>query len=459
MEMGACKGGVPGRARASLVAAGLAALATAMTGCGGGSGPGSGQDPDPVVLDIPIAYVKRPVPLNNQGNPAPADIRNLRTFNIGAELWVRERAAVGAAERNITARVTNGSGLYDIRDLEVSYDGGRLLFAMRGPFIQGADEEDQPTWNIWEYEFDTDTLRRVIVSDVTAEAGHDVAPHYLPDGRIIFSSTRQRSSRALLLDEGKPQFDALDESRNEPAFVLHVMTAEGGDIRQVSFNQSHDLDPTVLSNGQVLFSRWDNAGSVNAVHLYRMNPDGTDLELYYGRNSHPTGTGGASIQFVQPREMPDGRILTVTRPFVVNDLGGALTVIDGANYVENLQPTAVNAGVLQGPAQVPAVVNDVRTDGSVSPGGRFSGAYPLWDGTSRLFASWSPCRLRDAQVALHPGEPGKPGLLGRAAPLRHLDLRPGRRHPAARVHGGRGLRLRRGGGGPAPEPAAGDLRP
>jgi hypothetical protein len=400
--MGACKGGVPGRARASLVAAVLAALATAMTGCGGGSGPGSGQDPDPVVLDIPIAYVKRPVPLNNQGNPAPADIRNLRTFNIGAELWVRERAAVGAAERNITARVTNGSGLYDIRDLEVSFDGGRLLFAMRGPFIQGAEEEDQPTWNIWEYEFGTDTLRRVIVSDVTAEAGHDVAPHYLPDGRIIFSSTRQRSSRALLLDEGKPQFDAQDESRNEPAFVLHVMTADGGDIRQVSFNQSHDLDPTVLSNGQVLFSRWDNAGSVNGVHLYRMNPDGTNLELYYGRNSHPTGTGGASIQFVQPREMPDGRILTVTRPFVVNDLGGALTVIDGVNYVENLQPTAANAGVLQGPAQSPAVINDVHTDGSVSPGGRFSGAYPLWDGTSRLFASWSPCRLRDAQGNLFP---------------------------------------------------------
>ena len=84
---------------------------------------------------------------------------------------------------------------------------------MRAQFIEGADEEDQPTWNIWEYDLDTETLRRIIASDITAEAGHDIAPHYLPDGRIIFASTRQRQSNAILLDEGKQQFAALDENR------------------------------------------------------------------------------------------------------------------------------------------------------------------------------------------------------------------------------------------------------
>src|SRR5690606_13413016 len=135
-------------------------------------------------------YVKRSLPLNNGGNLVASDLRQLRTFNTGAELWVRERAMPSAAELNVTARVTEGSGLYDIRDLEVSWDGTRLIFAMRGPFIQGADEEDQPTWNIWEYDIAADDLRRVISSDLSAEAGHDVAPHYLPDGRILFSSTR-----------------------------------------------------------------------------------------------------------------------------------------------------------------------------------------------------------------------------------------------------------------------------
>ena len=75
-------------------------------------------------------------------------------------------------------------------------------------------------------------------------------PHYLPDGRIVFSSTRQRQSRAILLDEGKPQFAAQDEDHNEPAFVLHVMDADGSDIHQISFNQSHDLDPAVLDDGR-----------------------------------------------------------------------------------------------------------------------------------------------------------------------------------------------------------------
>ena len=49
---------------------------------------------------------------------------------------------------------------------------------------------------------------------------NDVSPHYLPDGRIVFSTTRQTQSQGILLDEGKPQFSAQDEARQEPAFVL-----------------------------------------------------------------------------------------------------------------------------------------------------------------------------------------------------------------------------------------------
>ncbi len=374
-------------------------MAGLLTACGGG-GVGGGQNSDPVIVDVAIAYVKRPVPVDDQGAVEPSDVRELRTFNIGADLYVRERAAVSAAEINVTNRITQGGGLYDIRDLEMSFDGTKVVFAMRGPFEQGADEEDQPTWNIWEYTLGTDVLRRIIASDLNAASGHDVAPQYLPDGRIIFSSTRQRQSKAVLLDEGKPQFDAQDEDRNEPAFVLHVMNDDGSDIHQVSFNQSHDLDPTVLTNGQVLFSRWDNAAGNNEINLYRMNPDGTALELYYGAQSHATGTDGAIVQFVQPREMPDGRILTLVRPFQTDESGGDLVAIDGQNFVENLQPTATNAGLLVGPAQTRVVVNDVRTDDSISPGGEFSSAYPLFDGTNRMFVSWSPCRLLNATLQI-----------------------------------------------------------
>jgi hypothetical protein len=378
-----------------------AAVAFGVAACGGG-GVGGEQNPDPVVLDVPIAYIKRPLPVDAQGALQGSDLRELRTFNIGADLYVRERAAVSAAERNVTARITLGTGLYDIRDPEVSWDGATIVFAMRGPFVVGADEEDQPTWNIWEYNIAGDTLRRVISSDLNAEAGHDLSPAYLPDGRIVFSSTRQRQSKAVLVDEGKQQFDAQDEDRNEPAFVLHVMTADGLDIHQISFNQSHDLDPSVLANGQILFSRWDNAAGNSEMNLYRMNPDGTGLELFYGARSHETGTDGATIQFAQPREMPDGRILAVIRPFQADDNGGDLLSIDAANYVENLQPTAVNAGLLSGPAQTRTVINDVRTDDGISPGGEFGAAFPLWDGTGRVFAVWSPCRLLNVDDQIVP---------------------------------------------------------
>jgi hypothetical protein len=371
----------------------LTVMFTLTAGCtssdGGGTvSPGSGQGPDPVVLDSPIAYVKRPAPAADE--PVD-DSRSLLTFREGGDLWVRDRASPSAAERNVTFEITQGEG--DVRDVEPSYDGTRLVFAMREPLIEGADEEDQPTWNVWEYEIASRQLRRVIQSDIVAEEGHDVAPHYLPDGRIVFSSTRQRQSRAILLDEGKPQFAAQDESRDEPAFVLHVMNADGSGLRQISFNQSHDLDPAVLDDGRIVFSRWENAGPNNEINLYTVRPDGTGLQLLYGAHSHATGTDGEDVHFFDPRATGPGRVVALAQPFEAPDLGAQVVEIDVGNYVENTQPTLPNRGVLSGPAQVPATVNVVSTLEGPSPGGRYSAAFPLRDGTGRLLVTWTQCRL------------------------------------------------------------------
>jgi hypothetical protein len=343
-----------------------------------------------LVADFGIAYVKRPLP-EDLDELNTLDAREATTFIAGGDLYFRDLAAPGARERNVTFRETGGMG--DVKDVEMSFDGTRLLFAMRMPEIEGADPEDQPKWNIWEYDIAADELRRIIASDIIAEDGHDVAPHYLPDGRIIFSSDRQRASKAILLDEGKPQFSALDESRNEHAVVLHVMNEDGSDIHQVSFNQSHDLDPVVLSSGEVVFTRWDNMGNRNNLNLYKMKPDGTELQLLYGANSHQTGTDGGLVEFLQPREMPDGSLMVVLRPGSGSYLGGDIVKIDVENYIENTQPTLANAGVLTGPAQESVSVNETRTDQLPSPGGRFNSAFPLWDGTDRAFVSWTPCRL------------------------------------------------------------------
>ncbi|MCU7920581.1 MAG: hypothetical protein KZQ95_19830 [Candidatus Thiodiazotropha sp. (ex Epidulcina cf. delphinae)] len=358
-----------------------------LTGCGGGDG----QDPDPVVVDYPVAYVKRPVTETES-----TDIRLSQTSVMGGDLYLKAFASPGADETDITGSVTGGAG--DVRDVSVSFDGAKLLFSLRLPLIEDAEPEDQPTWNIWEYDIQAGSLKRIIVSDITAEDGHDRFPHYLPDGRIVFSSTRQRLAKARLLDEGKPQYLAMERSVDEPAMVLHVMNDDGSDITQISFNRSHDFSPSVLANGQVVFSRWDNADGNNAIHLYRMNPDGTELELLYGLNSHETGTSGSTVQFMRPLEMPDGQIMALLLPFDGTDEGGDLIVIDSVDYVDNEQPTWENLG-LSGPAQSSATAHQINTDGAPSMGGQLRSAYPLYDGTGRLLISWSQCRLlEDGQI-------------------------------------------------------------
>ena len=371
----------------------LAVLGLLLTACGGGAGSGGSGGLDPLVADFGIAYVRQPVPVDDD-----EDLREPGFFSAGGDLIFRDLAAPDAAERNVTFRVTGGMG--DVLDVEPAFDGSKLLFSLRLPEIEGADPEDQPTWNLWEYEIATDTLTRVIESDIIAEDGQDIAPHYLADGRIVFSSTRQRISKALLTDEGKPQFSSRVENENDFAYVLHVVDARNGpvqasDITQISFNQSHDLDPTLLENGELLFSRWDNTANRDGIHLYKMYPDGTNLRLVYGANSHDTGTDGEIIEFVEARETLDNRLLALIKQSNGNFQGGDVVSIEANNYVENQQPTAMNTGILTGPAQVSEAFGNVRTDDLPSPSGRFNGYFPLWDGTDRALITWSQCRLME----------------------------------------------------------------
>ena len=248
----------------------------------------SSDGTDPVVVDLPVAYIERPLE-NEDGEIEPDDAAEPQSFRPGAVLYLKQKASVDADVVDISSAAfadesflnDDGQLLYDVRDVSSSFDGKKLLFSLRAPEIENADEEDQPTWNIWEYDIEAKSLRRIFDStlNVRAEEGQDISPSYLPDGRILFTSTRQTRSKAILLDEGKTGYAALDEDRNVHAFNLHVMESDGKNIQQLTFNQSHDLDPVVLLNGKILFSRWDNAGQTrnNGVNLYEINPDGSGL--------------------------------------------------------------------------------------------------------------------------------------------------------------------------------------
>jgi len=380
-------------------------VATLLTACtqgpgGGGIGLGSGQDPDPATVDFPIFYIRHQIP-EDQDN-----VTRVRPFveddDYDASLWKRDRASPGSPETNLTARLKTMEGAdptdrYDLKDLAVSPDGLKVAFAMRGP-LDDFDEDEPPTWNIWEYDIVTDNLHRVIQSDIVAEDGQDVAPAYLPDGRILFSSTRQRQAKAILLDEGKAQFESANEARGESAFVLHVMNSDGTGIHQITFNPSSDLYSTVLQNGRVLFTRWDRAPGRDGLHLYTTNPDGTDTQLHYGALSHLTGTAvagvGTPIEFMRAREMSDGKLMVLTRQRTNVDFGGSLTLVDANHFVDNTQPLLANAGAA-GPAQSSATLNPVSTVPGPSEGGRFESGWPLWDGSGRILVSWTQCRLLD----------------------------------------------------------------
>jgi hypothetical protein len=121
-----------------------------LAGCGAGGGAGSsdslggGQNPDPVVQDFPIAYVKRPLLTDDDGNLLTVDVREPAAFMPGAELFVRDRASPSATERSLTAGVfpddeDGNPPLYDVRDLSASFDGMKLVFSMRAPEIPNAD--------------------------------------------------------------------------------------------------------------------------------------------------------------------------------------------------------------------------------------------------------------------------------------------------------------------------------
>ena len=379
------------------VAFGLMVLiAFGLSACGGTGTSDDGADPG--VLEVPIAYIKRPLPTNNQGDPVQLDFRDPRFFTEGGDVFLRDNSSAVSDEVNLTSTITQGVG--DVKGLNVSFDGQRIIFSLR-LFDPNPNDDDTPSWNIYEYDLELNSLRRIISSELKAEEGDDLYPAYLPDDRIVFVSSRQRQSAEILSNEGKPRYSALVENGNTIAMVLHVMNNEGGEIRQISFNQSNDYNPLVLSNrfnGQILFSRWDKAANNSEVNLYKTNPDGSDLELLYGAHSHDTGSNNSTIQYTGAREMFDGNIMVITQPFQGTFGGGDIAIINTDRFIDNDRPLWTLNG-LSGPAESTVTINNISNDGSISLNGRYASAFPLWDGSDRILVSKSTCQIDvDAEI-------------------------------------------------------------
>jgi len=390
----------------------LTSIPVLLTACssGGSSGVTAGGD-------VSIAYVKRPV--GSVGNPTDA-IR----FTPGGDLFIREKSDPNSPEINVTGTYTLGQG--DVSDPEVSYDGTKLLFSMR--------RQSDPGWRIWEYDIANKSMTQITCTAASGPtpSGDDVDPAYLPDSRIVFVSNRQIKSRALMAEQGATPFAYLDEYERERTTALHVMDSNGQNCHQISANQSHDRNPTVLQTGEIMYSRWDHVGGRNQFSIFFTNPDGTNLFVFYG--AHSPGNS-----YLHPREMPNGKVLSSLMPLSRTHEGGALMMIDIQNYSENCEPAPGAPSGCNGQAQPTA--KQVNFGRGISINGRFSTPYPLWDGSNRALVSWTPsCAATNSCVMeanpltgqLEPSESASPPVYG----VYMLDLNSGNTRPVVTAPAG-----------------------
>jgi len=372
----------------SALACAAAALCVVLAGCGNGSA--SDSNTVTVQGDVALAYTKRVNTIGaNPTNGAPTA--------AGGDLMIREKSSPSAPEHNITERFTQGQG--DASDPEVSYDGKKIIFAMRCPTTNTSTIDGGPActgrWNIWEYDMTAGGLTGGTFKRLTSSVDDDdVDPAYLPAGRgFVFTSNRQTKSKKQALGQ---TYYALDEYERERVFNLHTMDATGGKIEQISFNQSHDRNPVVRPNGDIMFSRWDHVGGRNHFKVFRAKPDGTDMFVLYG--AHSEGNS-----FLHPRDMDPngaykGHLSTDLMPLSGTHEGGALVFIDAANYSE--QNTPANANVPAQGGQKRVTAQALNLDRGLSQYGRVTTPYPLWDGTDRVLLSYRPCEVTKKGVVV-----------------------------------------------------------
>jgi hypothetical protein len=192
----------------------------------------------------------------------------------GGGIYVLENPAAAEPQRVIRSVIdpttpdTLGGGVYT--HPELSWDAKKLLFCFKG--------EPEGSTSIYEIGIDGSSLRRVTDPTSTCDAyqgrsggQHDIAPAYLPDGRIVFLSTRA---------------SGLVPCNNTGVAILHVMNADGTDIHPISVNNVNEFDPSVLHDGRVMFGRWEyvDKNALTIQSLWTVHPDGTDETAMYANN-------------------------------------------------------------------------------------------------------------------------------------------------------------------------------
>ncbi len=151
-----------------------------------------------------------------------------------------------------------------VGEADLHFDGQRLMFTTL---------DDNDRYQIYETNIDGTGLRQISKSAHPDIDNYDSV--YLPDERVIFSSTSGF--------HGVPCHGGKGDVAN-----LHIMNSDGTGVRRLCFEQDHDWYPVMLANGRVMYLRWEYTDSAHYFSriLMHMNPDGTDQKALYGSNSY-----------------------------------------------------------------------------------------------------------------------------------------------------------------------------
>jgi mono/diheme cytochrome c family protein len=253
----------------------------------------------------------------------------------GGGLYVLEDFKTASPKlRLLTAELPTGSVLRP----DISYDGRRVLFA-HCKYYPGLAEEpnkldknnvpEDAFYHLYEMNLDGTGLRRL-----TSGKYDDFDGRYLPDGRIVFLSTRRGQAVQCTSDENIAQDQpALPDcyvrcgggpERPVAVYTLHVMDATGQQIVRISPFEMFEWTPSVDDQGQILYARWDYVDRYNMPYmsLWSTLPDGTDARAVYGNytvNPHC---------IFEARRIPDSRKIIFTASGHHAQTSGSLVLLD-----------------------------------------------------------------------------------------------------------------------------------
>jgi hypothetical protein len=184
-----------------------------------------------------------------------------------------------------------------VRDPQVNYEGTKILFSYR---CGGA-----PNYLLYEINADGTGLKQLTYGDYD-----DIEPSYLPDGGIVFVSSRCKRWVNCWLTQ---------------VAILHRCDADGGNVRAISSNNEQDNTPWPLPDGRLLYTRWEyvDRSQVDYHHLWTINPDGTGQMVYFG-NLHP------STVMIDAKPIPntDKIVASFSPGHGIREHDGAITVLD-----------------------------------------------------------------------------------------------------------------------------------